>query len=99
MLLFFFVEVDFFFVALFSDAPAEAAPPFLLPLVVVDALCVVLALAPGVLDCVWLQETQSAPAVTRASIDSMDLFIGVGLFELTSSESDKRRRGAQEILS
>jgi hypothetical protein len=42
-------EEDFFFVALFSDALAEAAPPFLLPLPEVDAAAVEFWLLPGVL--------------------------------------------------
>jgi hypothetical protein len=47
-----FFEEDDFFVALFSDALAEAAPPFLLPLLDVIADDEELELAPGVLlDC------------------------------------------------
>jgi len=53
LLLFFFddeeEELDFFFVALFSDALAELAPPFLLPVLEVDAAAVEFWLLPGVL--------------------------------------------------
>lgn len=71
-----FFEEEDFFVALFSDALAEAAPPFLLPWLEVIAADDELDVAPGVLlDCPWLHETQSAPAATKVMIEKSDVFI------------------------
>ena len=75
----FFDDEDFFeedfFVALFSDALADVAPPFLLPLLELIAADDEFWLAPGVPDWPWLHETQSAPAATRVTIDRSDFFI------------------------
>jgi hypothetical protein len=49
---------------------------FVLSPFVVDAFCVDVEL-PGVVLWVWLHETQSAPAATKATTDRSDFFIGL----------------------
>jgi hypothetical protein len=86
----FFVEEE-----VFDPEPDFFVLPPLEP-VVVDAFCVEVEL-PGVVLWVWLHETQSAPAATKATIDRSDFFIG--LFELTSAKTAEPGERRQALYS